>query len=381
MKVLHLVKTTSGAIWALRQIKVLIDLGCEVWVALPNDAGTASAYRAAGAKVIILVSDVICLKNPLSLFRSINAFRQLIKDIRPDVVHSHFVGTTLFMRIALFRVNVARCFQVPGPLHLESYLTRAVEIGLSNDKDYWIATCNRTRQYYIDAKVPANKLFLTYYGTDTGLFSPGAKGALRRELEIPDQVKIVGMVAYAYGPKKWLGQSRGIKGHEDLIDAMSLVIRHRSDVVCVFVGGAWGGAEKYYDAVKRYGKRILKEKAIFLGSRSDVASLYPDFDLVVHPSHSENLGGAAESLLMGVPTLTTNIGGFPDIVIPGKTGWMVSPRNPAMLSNAILDILSNPDEAIKRAQAGRVLTQNMLDIRETGRAVYGFYQDILKEKR
>ncbi|MBC8651633.1 glycosyltransferase family 4 protein [Pseudomonas sp. MTM4] len=380
MKVLHLVKTTSGAIWALRQIKVLIDLGCEVWVALPNDTGTASAYRAAGANVVILVSDVTSLKNPLSLFRSIYAFRRLVKEIRPDVIHSHFVGTTLFMRIALFRMSVARCFQVPGPLHLESCLTRAVEIALSNDHDYWIATCNRTRKYYIDAKVSASKLFLTYYGTDTGLFSPSAKGVLRRELGVPDGVKIVGMVAYAYGPKKWLGQSRGIKGHEDLIDAMSLVLQHRSDVVCVFVGGAWVGAEKYYGAVKKYGKKILKDKAIFLGSRSDVASLYPDFDLVVHPSHSENLGGAAESLLMGVPTLTTSVGGFPDIIIPGETGWMVSPRDPAMLSNAILEILCNPDEAIKRAHAGRVFTQNILDIRETGRAVYGFYQDILNRK-
>nr|WP_249329988.1 glycosyltransferase [Stutzerimonas balearica] len=378
---MHLVKTTSGAIWALRQIKVLISLGCEVWVVLPDDAGTASAYRAAGAKVIVLVSDVSGLKNPLSLFRSIYAFRKLILDIKPDVIHSHFVGTTLFMRIALFRIDVARCFQVPGPLHLESRFTRFIEIALSNDKDYWIATCKRTRGYYLDSKVPAKKLFLTYYGTDIDLFSPGVKGALRRELKIPERVKIVGMVAYAYGPKKWLGQTRGIKGHEDLIDAMSLVIKHRSDVVCVFVGGAWVGAEKYYVAVKDYGKKILKEKAIFLGTRSDVASLYPDFDIVVHPSHSENLGGAAESLLMGIPTLTTNVGGFPDIVIPEKTGWMVSPRNPEMLSETILHILDSPDEAIKCAQAGRALAQNMLDVKETGRAVYRFYKDILQENK
>ena len=58
--------------------------------------------------------------------------------------------------------------------------------------------------------------------------------------------RVVGMVAYCYKPKAYLGSRRGIKGHEDFIDAVGLLRRGGLDVVGVVAGGAWQGAESYY---------------------------------------------------------------------------------------------------------------------------------------
>ena len=378
MKIVHLIKTTTGATWALRQITELIKYGCDIHVVLPDSKNLYQKYIDAGATVHILNVDIAQGRRPLQLAKSLHAFRNLVDNIHPDMVHSHFVGTTLFMRIALKDHKVKRIFQVAGPLHLENPVTKNVEIRLADKYDYWIPTCQLSKDIYLKSGIEENKLMLTYYGTDISLYVPKIQGVLKTEFDIPKQKQIVGMVAYAYAPKKWLGQTRGIKGHEDLIDAMQIVCHDNPNVMCVIVGGAWVGASEYFETVKAYGKEKLGEKILFLDTRKDVPDLYPDFDIVVHPSHSENLGGAGESLLMGVPTIATNIGGFPDIVIPNETGWLVPVKNADSLANAIKEALSNTELAHIFATEGSKRVRNILDVEKTSKDVHDFYKKILE---
>jgi glycosyltransferase involved in cell wall biosynthesis len=165
-----------------------------------------------------------------------------------------------------------------------------------------------------------------------------------------------------------------------LIDALVLVRRHHKQVVGVFAGGAWGDATAYEARVRAYGRQMLGKGAFFLGTRTDIADLYADFDLAVHPSHSENLGGAGESLLMGVPTITTNVGGFPDLIKPGETGWLVPSRDPIALAEAIVAALTDPVAARQLASQGEAQVRQSLDVRHTARQVYDVYRTVLKRK-
>lgn len=378
MKALHLIKTTSGATWALKQIEQLISLGCEVEVILPDSEGLANLYIQKGAKVHILNIDFAYLvRNPKLFLSNIYKFRQLLSDINPDIVHSHFVGNTLFMRIAMKGLSIKKVFQVAGPLHLEKKLTRFLDIKTANKYDYWIPTCKLSEQIYLAENIEEEHLMTTFYGTDTSTYKKKDKGILRDELNIPENIKIVGMVAYAYAPKKWLGQTRGLKGHEDLIDAMEIVIASNPNVKCVIVGGPWVGADQYFQSIVEYGKQKLGNNIMFLGTRRDVPDIYPDFDVVVHPSHSENLGGAGESLLMQVPTIATNVGGFPDIVKPDVTGWLVPKENPTILAQTILEALSDEEKASSLASEGCRQVKKSLDVKNTSKDVYEFYKLIL----
>lgn len=379
MIALHLIKTTVGATWALREIQVLIRLGCEIHVALPDRKALYEDYKKAGAHVHIVNIDIASFKtSPLAFTKAVIDFRKLVLEINPDIIHSHFVGTTYFMRMALTGIPIKRIFQVPGPLHLEKIITRKVDVNLANKYDYWIPTCHLSEQYYLQEGIAKDRLTTIFYGSDVSVFNNNhPKGSLRSELNIPDCTKVVGMIAFIYPPKKWLGQSRGLKGHEDLIDAMSIVIKQRKDVVCVIVGGAWGDSEDYYKQVVEYGKKKLGAKVYFLGTRQDVPRLYPDFDIAVHPSLSENLGGAAESLLMGIPTISTNIGGFPDIVKEDKTGWLVPPSNPSSLARKIVSVLDHPDNAKKVADFGKQEMLRELDVNNTATQVFDFYKYVM----
>lgn len=378
MKILHLIKTTVGATWALKQIEQLVDLGCDIHVILPDNQNLAQIYRDKGAKVHILNVDFVYLvKRPYLFLAAISSFRSLLKEIQPDIVHSHFVGNTLFMRIAMLGLNIKRIFQVPGPLHLEKKFTRNLDLKLANKYDYWIPTCSLSEKIYLANGIADKRLMTTFYGTDISIYNKKNLGYLRKEFNIPSETKIVGMVAYAYAPKKWLGQTRGLKGHEDLIDAMEIVVQSNPNIKCVIVGGPWVGADQYFQSIIDYGKNKLCDHIIFLGTRKDVPNLYPDFDVVVHPSHSENLGGAAESLLMAIPTIATNIGGFPDIVKPGETGWLVPKQDPAALAAAILQSLIDPDQAHQFAEEGAKQLKEALDVKNTSKDVFDFYCRVL----
>lgn len=377
MRIIQLIKTANGASWAWRQVRELIVLGHEVHVVLPEEGTMALRYAEVGATVHYLACDIAQLRTPLLFARRAKQLRELVRSIAPQIVHSHFVGTTMMMRIALAGLDIPRLFQVPGLLHLENPVTRQAEYFTSSSRDYWAASCKRTRQIYLDQGIEARRVGLAYYGNDFTRRKSLQRGKLRSELGIAHDEPIVGMVAYAYAPKRWLGYRRGIKGHEDLIDAIAVLHNRGICVHGVFVGGAWAGADKYFSEIVEYGRERLGRYGHFLGTRHDVEELYEDFNVVAHPSHSENLGGAAESLALAVPTIATDVGGFPDIVIDSITGWLATVKNPVELADVIGHVLRDPQGAALVANNGREFVADLLDARNTSAQIAYIYRAIL----
>jgi glycosyltransferase involved in cell wall biosynthesis len=377
VRVLHLVKTAVGAPWAWRQIRELVGAGVDVVVAVPGGGPMAERYRQVGARVHELELD-LPLRNPLGLVARVRRLRHLVERERPDVVHSHFVGTTLTMRLALGRrAHPPRVFQVPGPLHLEHALFRRLELSTATAADHWIVTCKRTRELYLAAGVNGSRLHLSYYGVDLDACRRPAGGVLREEIGVPSPIPIAGMVAYMYAPRRYLGQRRGIKGHEDFIDAVAILAGTKPELRAVVVGAAWAGAWRYEAQVREYGRRRCGDRLVFLGYRDDVPRIYADLDVAVHPSHSENVGGAGESALAEVPTVATTVGGFPDIIEPGVSGLLVPPRDPAALAAAIGRLLDDPRGARAMAAEARRRAERMLDVRRTAAEVATIYGQIL----
>lgn len=380
MRVLHLLKTASGASWALRQTRELALHGVEVHAAMPPGP-LVRQYEQAGVKVHLFQSD-LPVREPWRIPAHLARFRRLVEHVTPDLLHSHFVGTTLTMRLALGRSSdLPRIFQVPGPLHLEHALFRELEVRTAGPLDSWMGSCRWTCDRYRSLGIPQDRVFLSYYGVDVGEYAPQPPGTLRAELGLRPDVRVVGMVAYMYGPKRYLGQRRGLKGHEDLIDALALLRRDDPKTVGVFVGGAWGNAREYEARVRRYGAERLGPGGHFLGTRRDVPRLYADFDVAVHPSHSENVGGAAESLTLGVPTIATDVGGFPDVVVDGETGWLVPARDPVRLAGALKAVLADPAGARAVAAEGRARTLRMFDVRRTALDVLSAYETVTARHR
>ena len=381
MKVLHVVKTAVGAGWVYHQIRVLRSLGIDAVVALPSETdGSAPRYREAGIDVVRAEFDFPA-RAPWRLSARLQDCRELVQHIQPDLIHTHHVGTTLTVRLALGKKSpIPRIFQVAGPLHLEHPFFANLDVYTAGPQDRWVATCEWTRRKYHQLGIPSNFVYLSYSGTDPKLFLEKRSGHLRQELGISNETPLVGLVCYIYAPKRYLGQSRGLKGHEDFFAALRQVREIRPDVRGVVIGGAWGRAGWYEKRLRRLGTEVCGGALSFLGTRTDVPALYPDLDLAVVASYSENVGGAVEPLLSGVPVVATSVGGLPDLIADGKTGWLVPPRNPDALARAILEALGDADESKQRAKAGQALARTMFDAKKTGREIADVYEIVMAQQ-
>jgi glycosyltransferase involved in cell wall biosynthesis len=363
MKILHIVKTAVGAGWVYQQVRVLCSLGFDVIVVLPSaSVGLAPKYKDAGATVIPLAFD-FPFRRPWQIPSLLRSCKNLVAEVQPDVIHTHHVGTTLMLRAALGQFSpTPRIFQVPGPLHLEHRFFAKLDIS--------------SKRKYRSLGIQPDRVFLSYPGTDLTTFNEHRTGALRRELNLPPDVPLVGMVCYMYAPKRFLGQSTGLKGHEDFIGAFQIAQKTIPNLRGVIIGGAWNGAAKYEQRLRRIGHTACPDSLTFLGTRSDVPALYPDLDLAVVASHSENVGGAVEPLLSGVPVVSTNVGGLPDLVQPGITGTLVPPRDPQSLAAATLSSLKNPTEAHRLALAGQQMARQLFNVETTAREVAQIYSQL-----
>lgn len=357
MKVLHILKTSTGASWAYNQIKELAKQNIDIIVMLPNSKiGFAKKYRELNIQVIEYDAS-LPIKKPWKLINKCKEFRKIVNDIKPDIIQCHFVINIMFVRIALRNMNIPRIFQVPGPLHLENIFFKYAEILTSNKQDYWVGSCTKTCDIYKKSNIPKERIFFGIYTNsdlDKCVELSKRTGKIRKELDIDEETFVIGMVSYFYKPKYHLLQFTGIKGHEDFIKAFKM-LKNIVDkkIVAIICGGPALNAEKYMKKVERMANRYCGNDIYFTGFRQDIKEIYPDFDLVVHPSRSENHGGAGESIALGVPTLTSDTGGFPDIIKEGQTGYMFKTGNYKDMAYKMKYIIENYDEAKKVTRQGQ----------------------------
>jgi len=385
IRVLHISKTSDASFWAVRQVAELVRNGVDVHVALPFPSGDALAqWRQTGAS-LHFVDCRLPVRNPLHSASAISRVKRLVDAVRPNIIHSHSVTTTMMLRLALgSRHPVPRIFQVPGPLHLEQWHTRRSELALAGDNDFWIASSRFTKQLYEDAGVPQERLFLSYYSADTNAFSTKRTGYLRNKLNIPENAVVVGNINLIYPPKQYLGHRVGLKCHEDVIEAISLVQRIRKDVWGVLVGGTFGAAKAYEKKLRRLAGEKGAGQILMPGKidTDEVALCWPDFDCAVHVPLSENCGGVVEPLLAGVPTIAGEVGGLPEVVQEAITGRLVPTRDPQLLAQAVLDVMDRVDEYRRMAEHGRQLVSVMFDAARCSGEVLSIYRHILLgEKR
>ncbi|MCZ6688654.1 MAG: glycosyltransferase [Planctomycetota bacterium] len=144
------------------------------------------------------------------------------------------------------------------------------------------------------------------------------------------------------------------KDHESLIEAFRMVSDDIPAARLILVGSGPLEAELR----ERVANAGLREKVQFLGTRTDVPSLLPGFDLLVLPSLTEGFGRVLiEAMAAGVPVIASAVGGVPEVVSDGWSGLLVRPRSPDDLHGAILRLLSDPGEA------ERLATNALRDVR------------------
>jgi glycosyltransferase involved in cell wall biosynthesis len=343
-----------------------------------------------GATVLSLAQDkgrlrllIYAVRLPRIILRLAWQFRKA----RAKVVHTHIFNSIIIGRLAAWLARVpCRVSMVPGPLHLEAPFTRAVDRMTCWMDHRVVAGCEATYHRYRAMGLSEPRLQCIPYGVDPARFDPDAADGrrVRAELQIAGTAPVIGLVAYFYPPRTdWQTpphmRGRGVKGHEDLLAAASIVRRRHPDARFLLVGSGWGPAGERYrrQLIELAQADGLGDSVVFTGHRDDVPDVLAAMDVAVQCSLSENYGGTIEALLMCRPTVATRVGGMPETVRHGETGLVVPPRDPAALAAAICQLLESPGEAREYGRAGRQLMLERHTIAHTVNAIDRLYHEVL----
>jgi glycosyltransferase involved in cell wall biosynthesis len=169
-------------------------------------------------------------------------------------------------------------------------------------------------------------------GVDTNVFRPAdseRRRFLRTQLGFADADILIGIVA----------SFTRVKRHVDLLAAFAVVAKSHPTARLLLVGD--GPLRSEVEAqISQLG---LGDSVALLGPRSDVDQILPALDVFVLSSNTEGLSNAIlEAQACGLPVVATAVGGNPDLVHAGKTGWLVSSESPAELARALSEAAAQP---------------------------------------
>jgi glycosyltransferase involved in cell wall biosynthesis len=144
---------------------------------------------------------------------------------------------------------------------------------------------------------------------------------------------------------------RPLKGHSCLVDAAELMRSRGLSFGIVLAGDTDSDTGRAIrEAVKR---RRLTDLIRFAGHVADVPAALRASDIFVLPSESEALGlSIVEAMACGLPVVATNVGGIPEIILEGKTGFLVSPRNAYALASKLSELVKSQPLRIRMGLQG-----------------------------
>ncbi len=189
------------------------------------------------------------------------------------------------------------------------------------------------------------------YGVDTQLFRPPAeaKQRLKAQLGLPVTGRLI-FFSSRIAPEK--DSETLLAALRQLLDAgRDLWLLHRS-----------GGYRIFLEDAARFGiaARVIATDAVH--PHDQLPRDYQASDLCVQASRAEGLGfSPLEALACEIPVVATAVGGLRETIVDGKTGWTYPVGDANALANCIATALDNPDEAARRAAAGRRLIVEKFD--------------------
>lgn len=125
----------------------------------------------------------------------------------------------------------------------------------------------------------------------------------------------------------------------------------------------------------------LTDHVEFLGERSDVSQLLPQAGFFVSSSQTEGISlTLLEAMAVGLPVVTTRVGGNPEIVVEGKTGRLVPPNSPEGLALAMRDLLKDQEGWPVFGELARQRVEQHFNVRNMVRQYEDLYRELLDGK-
>jgi sugar transferase (PEP-CTERM/EpsH1 system associated) len=310
-------------------------------ICLERPGTLAPEFEAAGLKIY-------CLNKPPGISPDVtrNALA-LLRELRPDVIHTHQIGALLYVGSAARRAGISAVVHTEHSDHVSN--ARTFQRRWRTKIVWWWAARYARKFICVSdtvansarSMVPARKLQVIDNGIDLIPFESGnQRNAIRAEWGIPSDAPVIGTVA----------RLAEVKRQDLLIRAFAGVrqANPNSHLILVGDGEARPGLERLVSSLG------LKQCVHFTGSRPNPHAYLQAMDVFALTSRLEGLPLAVlEACAARLPVVATRVGGVPRVIEHNESGILIESGDQTALEDALKLLLADRALAKKLGEAGR----------------------------
>ena len=290
---------------------------------------------------------------------------RVVKQLRPTIIHAHDPHG-----VAMAATALSIASPEPRPPLVAS---RRIEFRIAHNSfsrwkysqvDCFLAISHAVRDRLVADGIPSRKVEIVHEGVDVERAAAVPSGNVHAALFLPTRAPVVGNV----------GALVAQKNQHMLIDAAALVVRDVPDARFVILGEG----ELRSTLEDQIRQKHLERHVFLAGFRADVLELMKDFDVFALSSMQEGMcTSLVDAMAAAKPTVATSVGGVPEVVADGETGFLVAAKDHHALADRIVRLLK--DEALRRrmGEAGLARARRLFTVERMVEATAAVYRDLV----
>lgn len=303
-------------------------------------------------------------------WRWVSRFRRLLREEHVDVIHAHEFDANVQGTFVATLSGIPLVATVHGKNYFWEKFRRRLAYRWVSRRATMVAVSENLKHFIVEkVGVQASDVRVVYNGVDV---LPPCDAAdidqCWKELDLPAGNQIVGVVGNLYP----------VKGHQYLIAAIPAILAKCPKTTFVFAGRGQLEAE-----LKAQAHQLGVDGHVrFLGLRQDIPRILALLDVFVLPSLSEGLSMAIlEAMVAGKPVVATDVGGNPELVEDGATGYLVPSQNSQALADRVIALLMDQGRSLQFGKTGQLRAQGQFSLQTMVQNYQALYDQCLEVRR
>lgn len=259
---------------------------------------------------------------------------RLLRELKTDILQCYFIDSNIFGvlagKIGGVR-NIIACRRDMGFWYTKKLLFILKLFNIFTDR--FLVNSNAVKVNLVKyEKINSKIIDIIYNGIDLDLFEKARdKEENRKNLKIPDQDLVVGIIA---------NLNRPVKRVDLFIKAAREVLRENQSVTFLIIGDGY-----LKNSLEKLAKHLgISEKVYFLGLKKDIYNYLSVIDIGVLTSDSEGFSNSIlEYMSVGLPVVCSETSGNEELIENGINGFLFPPNSTTKLAASILQLIEDSD--------------------------------------
>ena len=340
--------------------------------------GSLESEFAGTPEILTRVPELVRPIHPLKDWLALRRLEKILREQKPDIVHTHSGKAGILGRLAARRAGVPVIIHhVHGPSFgpfqgpLANWIFTTAERYAAGVTTHFVCSAQAMTRLYLAAGIGRPEMFTRIFsGFPVEPFANAANDpALRSQLGLAPDAFVIGKIA----------RLAPLKGHEDLLAAFQKLLPQFPRARLLLVGD--GRLRTQLEARAR--KLGLADKAVFTGlvPPGEVPRYVGIMDCLAHLSAREALSRALpQALAAGKPVVSYDFDGADEVCLDGETGFLVRTGDTATVTQRLFQLANDAPLRERLGRRGQQFVRENFAVEQMVDNLYHLYLKLAAKK-